>query len=60
MNGDGYRNVLQLTPETTNEELRKLYAEWYQDYDKVSIGYQCTFVRVKYCISMRRLKNKYQ
>ena len=37
MNSDGYRNVMQLTPETTNEDLRKLYSEWYQDYDKVSI-----------------------
>ena len=37
MNAVGYRNVMQLTPETTNEDLRKLYSEWYQDYDKVSI-----------------------
>ena len=34
MNAVGYRNVKQLTPETTTEELRKLYSEWHQDYDK--------------------------
>ena len=36
MNANSYSKVMQLTPETTNEELRKLYSGWHRDYDKVS------------------------
>ncbi len=45
-----YNTLMQLTPETTNEELRKLYSAWHHDYDKVSVGSNAvsitTFVRL--------------
>jgi hypothetical protein len=31
-----YKKVMHLSPETTNEELRELYAMWRHTFDKVS------------------------